>query len=193
MVQNDKKFCLSHSLSQEPYPYIIGLSFLVLMCKIIISLDVCLMFSKLWFFGLLWGGGVKKAKNGPKRQKVLSVMLHISYAYIIWNYASYDSYLWYTYVKWSSLLAFFLFFQNFDILGCFWFQFCFWYLFLILIFWVGGKSAKNCPKWQKILSITFHISGTIHHIWLSCMVHLCKVIISPGSFFIFQNFDFSGC
>ena len=28
---------------------------------------------------------------------------------------------------------------------------------------VGGKSAKSGPKSQNVLSITLHISGTIHH------------------------------
>ena len=27
----------------------------------------------------------------------------------------------------------------------------------------GGKSAKNGPKWQKIMSVVLGISGTIHH------------------------------
>ena len=53
MVQNDKKICLSHSISQEPY--IIWLSFTVHMCKMIISPRVFFSFSKFWFFGLLGG------------------------------------------------------------------------------------------------------------------------------------------
>ena len=59
MVQNDKKFCPSCSISQELY-YIISLSFMVHMCKMIISpgflfvcLFFCFIFSKFWFFGLL--------------------------------------------------------------------------------------------------------------------------------------------
>ena len=55
---------------------------------------------------------------------------------------------------------------------------------------------------KKILSIALHIWGTTHHmtviyvckiIWLSFMVHMCKMIISLGIFFIFLNFDFSVC
>ena len=68
----------------------------------------------------------------------------------------------------------FSFFQNFDFLGCQW-----------------GKSAKNGPKWQKILFVTLHISGTIQ-IWLSFMKHMCKTILSPDLFFIFSKFWFSG-
>ena len=77
MVQNDKKFCLLHSVSQEPY--IIWFSFLVHMCKMIIPSRDYFIFSKFWFFRLLGGGGRggKRAKNGPKWQKILSVTLHI--------------------------------------------------------------------------------------------------------------------
>ena len=49
-------------------------------------------------------------------------------------------------------------------------------------FWFSGllghKREKKDPKWQKILSITLNISGTIHHV-------IVKVRISPGGFFIF--------
>ena len=68
-----EKFCLSRSISQEPY--IIWFSFMVLMFKMIISPRVLFSFSKLWFSGLLQG---KRAKNGTKWQKILSVALVIS-------------------------------------------------------------------------------------------------------------------
>ena len=58
MVQNDKKLCLSHTMSQEPY--IIWLSFMVQMCKMIMS------------------PGGEGAKNGPKCQKFLSVAPYVS-------------------------------------------------------------------------------------------------------------------
>ena len=62
--QNDKKFSPSRFISQEPRhlwhsisqePYIIWLSFMVHMCKMIISPEVFFIFSKFWFFGLLGG------------------------------------------------------------------------------------------------------------------------------------------
>ena len=59
---------------------------------------------------------------------------------------TYDYHLWYTCVKWWYPQLFFSFFQNFDFSGC-----------------LGGKRAKNGPKWQKILSVTLGISGTIYH------------------------------
>ena len=73
MVQNDKKFCLWHSVSQEPY--IIWLSFMLHLCKMIMSPGSFFIFSKFWFLGLLGRG--KRAKNGPKWQKIKSVALHI--------------------------------------------------------------------------------------------------------------------
>ena len=76
MVQNDKKILLLHTISQEPY--IIWLSFMVHMCKMIISPGVFFSFSKFWFSRLLGGEGGrggegeggKMAKNSPKWQKV---------------------------------------------------------------------------------------------------------------------------
>ena len=80
MVQNDKKLCPLHSLSQEQY--IIGLSFMAHMCKMIISAGFFssfffffFFFLKFSFFGLSVG---KRAKNVPKSQKILSVVLYIS-------------------------------------------------------------------------------------------------------------------
>ena len=62
-LQNNKTFCLSHSVSQKSQePYIIWLSFMVHMCKVIISPCVFFIFSEFWFSELLGGGGVKKQK-----------------------------------------------------------------------------------------------------------------------------------
>ena len=74
MVQNDKKLCPLHSISQERY--IIGLSFMAHMCKMIISAGFfSFFFLKFSFFGLSVG---KRAKNVPKSQKILSVVLYFS-------------------------------------------------------------------------------------------------------------------
>ena len=72
-VPNHKKFCLSCFISQEPC--IIWLSFMVHMCKMIISLGIYCIFSKFWFFRVLVG---ERAKHGPKWQVITSVALHIS-------------------------------------------------------------------------------------------------------------------
>ena len=53
MVQNDKNFCPLYSISQEPY--IIWLSFMVYMCKMIIFAGIFSFSSKFWFSGLLRG------------------------------------------------------------------------------------------------------------------------------------------
>ena len=59
-TRNDKKFCLSSSVSQEPY--IIWLSFMVHMCKMIISPGV-LFFKIMIFWVVRKGWEVKKAQN----------------------------------------------------------------------------------------------------------------------------------
>ena len=48
MIQNDKKFSPSHSISQEPY--IMWLSFMVRMCKMTISLVIFFIFFKILIF-----------------------------------------------------------------------------------------------------------------------------------------------
>ena len=53
MAQNDKKFCLSHSVSQELY--IIWLWFLVHMCKMTIPPAIFSFFQKIDFFWFLGG------------------------------------------------------------------------------------------------------------------------------------------
>ena len=59
MVQNDKNFCLLHSIFQEAY--IIWLWFLVRICKMMISVAIFFSFSKLWFSRFLrW---CKRTKN----------------------------------------------------------------------------------------------------------------------------------
>ena len=63
-VWNDKKFCLPHLISQKPY--IIWMSFMVHMRKMIISPDTLFIFSKYWLFVLLGG---KRARNSPNDKK----------------------------------------------------------------------------------------------------------------------------
>ena len=75
--------------------------------------------------------------------------------------------------------------------------FLFWF-FKILIFqfvigergW-GIERVKNDPKWEKHLSVAPYISGIIH-LWSSCIVHVCKTIISPGILFIVTKRWFLG-
>ena len=105
------------------------------------------------------------------------------------NHRSYDRHLWYTSVKW------------------WYFQVLFFSFFKILIFWVvrsvkGHKMTQN----GKIMSVTLHFSGTIHHmifiygthcpssfifpepniIWSLFGVRKCKVMIFPRFFYFFK-------
>ena len=186
-----RKNCLPCNISQKTY--IIWFSFMVHMCKMIISKGIFKIFSKFWFSRLLGG---KRAKNSPKWQKILSVTPSISQEpYIIWL-----SFMLHLCKMIISLGNFFIFFK-------------------ILIFWVvrevngqkmvlNGKKfyplhtiseesyiimtviyvykmiipscvfsiffffeilifwvhrGINCPEWQKIMSVALHISGTIYH------------------------------
>ena len=160
-VAQNEKLHLSRAISQEQYST--WSWFLVLLCQMMISPVVFFIFSKFWFFRLLGGKGAKK---GPKWQ----------------NSAHSISQEWY--IIWSSFVVHkckmmispgvFSFFLNFDYFGL-----------------LGGKRAKNDPKWQKIMSVALQVSATIIT-WMSFMVHMCKMIISPGViFFFFFNFDFS--
>ena len=72
IVQNEKNLCLSYSISQDPY--IIWLSFMVHLCKIMISPYVFFTFFSNFNFWHQW------CKKGKKRLKmaIMSVTLHIS-------------------------------------------------------------------------------------------------------------------
>ena len=116
MAPNNKNLCLSHSLSQEAC--IIWSLFLVPVCKMISLPEAFFIFSKFLFSRLL---EVKRARNGPKWQKILVVSLSISRTVPHW----------YTCVKWWYIQQFFSFFQNSH--------------FLIIFRGVRGKRAKNDP------------------------------------------------
>ena len=79
MTQNDKKLCPSGLISQEPYT--IWSSFMVHMCKRIIPVGVFKIFPNSNFQEQQWG---KMAKNGQKRQKIMSLALHTQEADLIW-------------------------------------------------------------------------------------------------------------
>ena len=61
MKKKWKKICLSCSISQEPY--IIWFSFMIHICKTIISPGIFFIFSKIWFSG---SSGGSKSKKWPK-------------------------------------------------------------------------------------------------------------------------------
>ena len=170
MVQNDKKLCPARSISQETY-----ITWYIIYGANVYNDDIsrCFFFIlKFWLSRLSRGW---KGKKWPKMTKI-SVCRTLYFR----NHISYDLHLWYTcmYKRIISPSIFlFLFF-----------------LLKILIFEIirgggeVGKMAKNHPKWQKILSVSFCISGTIHLI-LWFLVHMCKMMIS-ANVLIFQNFNF---
>ena len=74
MAQNNKKYCLPHSISQELY--LIWLWFLVHLCKMMISPAIFFIFSKFWFFGLL--RGKVKGQKMTHKLPISVVTLYIS-------------------------------------------------------------------------------------------------------------------
>ena len=153
-IQNDKKFCPLCSVSQESY--ILCLSFMVHPCKMIISPGICFHIFKIL---IVWA--VKKAKDSPKWQKILSIVLHIS-GTIHHMTVIYGTHL-----------------QNDNIFSCV------FHFFKFLIFWVhvGVKGQKMVQNYKKFC-LSHSISQEPCIIWLSFMAQMCKMI-SPGVFFIF--------
>ena len=125
------------------------------LCKMIISPGNFFIFSKFWFFGLLGG---KRAKNGPKWQKILSIALHI------WGTIHHMTVIYVCKMIISS--------------GVF-------SIFLkILIFWVHrGVKGQKMVQNDKKFCLLHSISQEPYIIWLSFMVQMYKMIISPGVFF----------
>ena len=64
----------------------------------------------------------------------------------------------------------------------------FFYFFKILIFWIdrGVKRQKTVQNGKKKLCLLRSISQEPYIIWLSFMVQICKMIISPGVSFNFK-------
>ena len=129
-----------------------------------------MFFSFFQNFDFLGPWGSKRVKNGPERQKILSVRLHISAALhhmiVIFHWISPG-------------------------------VFCFFSILKLWFFGLsGGRKGKKWPKMTKssvycTLYFRNHISYDLH-LWYICMY---KRIISPGTFiffFFFSKFWFSG-
>ena len=102
----------------------------------------------------------------------LSVCPSICHTPHLRNHMSFDHTFWCTYVKCWYLLSFYFFAFHF---------------LKILIFWAvrevkGQKIAQN-EKQQLHLSSA--ISQEQYSIWSWFLVYMCKMVISPGLFFIF--------
>ena len=126
MGQNGKKLCLLCSISQEPH--IIWLSFMVQMCKMVISPGVFFNVKILIFQTVKGLKGQKMTQND--KNVCLSTCI-FQEPYIICP---------------SFLVHMYLYKDKY-------------------------KRAKNGPKWQEIMSVSLHISGTVHHI-LWFLVHV---------------------
>ena len=127
-VQNDKKLCPLHSLSQKPY--IMWLSFMVHICKMIISSGFFFILSKICFSGYIRGRGRgKRAKNSPKWQNIVFCGPYLR------NHTSYENHEPYIILMQMCRMIispsvrvikenchmsrhFFFIFQNFDFPGC---------------------------------------------------------------------------
>ena len=102
MNQNYKKVCLSHFISQERY--IIWLSFMVLMCKMIIFLDVVFFFLKILIFWVVRGVKGQKMAHNEKKFCLVSLCITGTKPQICF---------WCTCLKWQYLEQFFFsLFQN---------------------------------------------------------------------------------
>ena len=106
MVQNDKNFCLLRPISQEPY--IIWLSSMVQMCKLIICTDVFFNF-KILIFRVV--RGLKGQKMAQNDKKICVSHSASQEPYIIW--------LWFLVHMCKTMIspAIFFIFQNFDFFG----------------------------------------------------------------------------
>ena len=137
MVQNDKKLCLSRSISHEPY--IIWFSFLVHLCNVTISTGILCNFSKFWFSRLLKGQKIKGQKLVQNDKKFCLSCSISQEPYIVW--------LSFVVCKCKMIISsgFFVIFSKF------WF-----FRFL------GGSKGKKWPKMTKN-SVVHYISGIIHH------------------------------
>ena len=134
LAQNDKKFCMSCSISQKQY--IIWSSFVVHKCKMIISTGAFFHFFNILIFQVV--SGVKQQKLA-QNNKILCLSHSMSQEpYIIWPS--------FVVHKCEMIIS----------TGTFIFS-NFWFLGLL-----GGSKGKNGPKWQKN-SVAPFISGTIHH------------------------------
>ena len=117
------------------------------------------------------------------------------------NYTSHDCDFTDAGVKWwyiqgSFSFLFFFFFFCFFFCFCFFkkifFFFCFFFCFCFFQkFWFFGPKLGKRHKWPKMTCNAIHIIFCeLNIMWLRFLVHWCKMMITPGIFFIFQKFWF---
>ena len=135
-------------------PYIIWLSFIVHLCKVIISPGVFVIFSKVLIF--LVHRGVKGQKIAQNDKKLCPLHSISQEPYIIWP--SFMVHICEMIISWGG----------------------FFYFFKILIFWVHrGVKGKKRSRMTKNCLMRF-IFQQPYSTWLSQIVPMCKLIMSPG-------------
>ena len=133
-------------ISQEPQ--IIWLSFMVHLCKMMISLGSFFHFFKILVLLVVKGGGIEGQKMVQNEKKFCLLRSISQESYIIW--------FWFMVLMCKKIISLRVF-----------------HFFKILISGLlGGKRAKNSLKWHKKLYVALDISGTIHHMIVVCGTHL---------------------
>ena len=139
-----EKFCLLYTISREPY--IMWLSFMVYICKMVISPGFFFHFFKILVLQIVSAVKWQKVTQSDKK---LYLLLSLSQEpYIIWLSVMVHmcKMIICKMIKFSGV------FFNFS---KFWFS-----------KFSGGGRAKNGAKWQKNLTVAPYISGVIHHIFI---------------------------
>ena len=111
---------------------------------------------------------VKRQKTVQNDKKILFIVLHISGTMHI-RIVIYG-----TCVEWWYLQVFSSMFQKFEFPGC------------------QGVKRQKLAKNDKQFCASCLLFQEPYIIWSLFMVHICKRIISPGIFFIFSKYRFSG-
>ena len=148
-VQNNKKVCLLHSVSQEPY--IIWVSFMVHICKMIIYSDTFHIFSKFWFCGSIGQTTVQNdiklclSRSISQEPYIIRLSFMVQMCKII--ISPDDSF-------------------NFENL-------IFW-----VVRGLKGKKKKG-SKLQTFLSVSIRISGTVYHIIGIFGTHEVQFLLVP--------------
>ena len=152
-IQNQKKFCPSFLISQEPY--ITWLSFMVHMGKVISGFFI---FFKILIFQVV--RDIKRQKKIQNNKKVCLLHSISQQTYIIWL-----SSMVHICKMIISLGVFFIFSK-------FWFSAS-----------VGGVKGQKMVQNDKKLCLSHSISQELSIIWLSFVLQMCKMIKSPHVFF----------
>ena len=164
MVQNDKKLSPLCSISQKPY--IVWLLFMVHIFKMVISPGVLFLLFKILIFWVI--RGVKGQKMTQNDKKFCQAHLVSQEPYIIW-------------------LSFMVNMCEMIISPVGFFSFSKFWFFGV----VRGVKCKKQSKMTKMFCLLHSISQEPCIIWLSSMVHVWKMTISKGVFFMFSKFWFS--